>query len=81
LHSLDEAVWVTQHAEIAQIAANGVRFRAKSEPASAVQNAVASMREYATEHCLVASALMGLLDLKVRSMLARVFSSTFDRPT
>jgi hypothetical protein len=65
LHAQPDSEWAAQHAEIAQVSANGVHFRAKSEPASAVQSAVAVMREYATEHCLVGPSLMGPLDLTV----------------
>jgi len=63
LHAQSDAVWVEQHAEIAQVASNGVRFRAKSEPTTAVLGAVGAMRDYPTEHCLVGSSLMGPLDL------------------
>ena len=63
LHAQSDALWAEQHAEIAQVASNGVRFRAKSEPTAAVLGAVGAMRDYPTEHCLVGSSLMGPLDL------------------
>lgn len=73
LHAQDDATWAVQHAEIAQVAANSVRFRAKSEPTSAVLGAVGAMRDYATEHALVGSALMGPIDLgAVRSLLRQL---------
>ena len=73
MHAQDDATWADQHAEIAQVAANSVRFRAKSEPTSAVLGAVGAMRDYATEHALVGSALMGPLDIcAVRSLLRQL---------
>lgn len=74
LHAQDDVTWSRQHEEIAQLAANGVRFRAKSEPTSAVLSAVSAMRDYATEHALVGSALIGQFDLGAVHSLLRLLN-------
>ena len=62
LRRLPEAQWAAHWAEQAQVAANGVRFRAAAAPVAAVTTIASAMHEYPMEDAVVAPALMRSFD-------------------
>ena len=63
LRGKDDAYWAAVHAELAQTAANAVRFRAQHEPLGTVTGAVSALQRLPNVDVLVGDYLRTTLDL------------------